>query len=269
VPDKPLTIDAYKNWLKEAHGVEVTPATEKHYEVAANHMKEQFAVSPFWNALVTENKLRDYDADYRIARNDYPLLLAHDAPKLLVKSFDSFLEKTFRINVLQNGKWPNSPRWLGREDWLLPGNWFGRVNDIVRTCWVVKYFDGVAFLADRLRELAENHQLDLRVSFQSRDEGYYAAHLNVDYQFDLLTASWEMERVSCNVELQITTQLQDVIRQMTHKQYEQKRVRSTPPDDKWKWDYKSSEFTTNYLGHILHFLEGMIVEIRDRKKENE
>jgi hypothetical protein len=28
--------------------------------------------------------------------------------------------------------------------------------------------------------------------------------------------------------------------------------------------YKSDEFAINYLGHILHYLEGTIVEIRDK-----
>ena len=34
----------------------------------------------------------------------------------------------------------------------------------------------------------------------------------------------------------------------------------------WQWNYKSDEFAANYLGHILHYVEGMIIEIRDKKR---
>ncbi len=37
-----------------------------------------------------------------------------------------------------------------------------------------------------------------------------------------------------------------------------------PPDTKWQWDYKGDEFATNYLGHILHYVEGMIMDVRER-----
>jgi hypothetical protein len=34
--------------------------------------------------------------------------------------------------------------------------------------------------------------------------------------------------------------------------------------------YRTEEFRANYLGHILHYIEGMIIDIRDKqKKENE
>ena len=67
------------------------------------------------------------------------------------------------------------------------------------------------------------------------------------------------------MELQITTQLQNSIRALVHKHYESRRDQSTPSQD-WKWDHTSNEFATNYLGHILHYLEGMIVDIRERQR---
>lgn len=38
-----------------------------------------------------------------------------------------------------------------------------------------------------------------------------------------------------------------------------------PLDIKWQWDYESDEFIPNYLGHILHYIEGMIMEVRKRE----
>jgi ppGpp synthetase/RelA/SpoT-type nucleotidyltranferase len=105
-------------------------------------------------------------------------------------------------------------------------------------------------------------------SFQARDEGYYAAHVYVNLSVQILTTNWATEGIEAKVELQITTQLQDVIRRMLHTHYEDRRM-ALQPDATWKWDHTSEEFATNYLGHILHYLEGMIVEIRDRPKKEQ
>jgi hypothetical protein len=57
---------------------------------------------------------------------------------------------------------------------------------------------------------------------------------------------------------------------MLHLHYEKRREqRAGPESDAWKWDYKSDEFSTNYLGHILHYLEGVIVEIRNKPRRGD
>ena len=64
------------------------------------------------------------------------------------------------------------------------------------------------------------------------------------------------------MEIQITTQVQELILNLLHKYYERRRNKIEP--DNWQWDHASDEFATNYLGHILHYVEGMIVEVRER-----
>jgi hypothetical protein len=54
---------------------------------------------------------------------------------------------------------------------------------------------------------------------------------------------------------------------LLHKYYEDKRKGIREEDIKWQWDYKSDELATNYLGHILHYVEGMIMEIREKQTE--
>ena len=71
------------------------------------------------------------------------------------------------------------------------------------------------------------------------------------------------------IEIQITTQLQDVIRKLLHIYYEERRKKITEDDIKWQWDYKSDEFVANYLGHILHYVEGMIMDVRSKQAEEE
>jgi len=78
--------------------------------------------------------------------------------------------------------------------------------------------------------------------------------------------TWDTETAEVSVELQITTQLQETIRRLLHKYYEQRRKQPSAGDVKWQWDFRNDEFAANYLGHILHYVEGMIMEIREKQK---
>ena len=102
---------------------------------------------------------------------------------------------------------------------------------------------------------------------EAREEGYYAAHLYVQREFEIPRIDWDTDKVDISIEIQVTTQLQDAIRKLLHKHYEERRKQVTDDDMKWQWDYKSDEFAANYLGHILHYVEGTIVEIREKQKE--
>lgn len=54
-----------------------------------------------------------------------------------------------------------------------------------------------------------------------------------------------------------------------HKYYEERRKKVKLNEKDWIWDYKCDEFAANYLGHILHYVEGMIMEIREKQKEGQ
>jgi hypothetical protein len=103
-------------------------------------------------------------------------------------------------------------------------------------------------------------------TFEAREEGYYALHLYTKKLFEIRTPEWSAESVAFWIEIQITTQLQEVIRKLLHKYYEQRRKRLEKPVEKWQWNYSSDEFCINYLGHILHYIEGMIMEIREKQR---
>ncbi|KKK63816.1 hypothetical protein LCGC14_2990500, partial [marine sediment metagenome] len=47
--------------------------------------------------------------------------------------------------------------------------------------------------------------------------------------------------------------------------YDQRRAERPTSNVKWQWDYRSDEFAANYLGHILHYVEGMIIDVRDKR----
>ena len=185
---------------------------------------------------------------------------------LLTKSFDSFLVKTFRTNVLDNKRWPEAPK----SGWLLPNEsneWYSQVNDIVRTCFVVKYLDGVEFLVNKLNKLATLAEAKSTSYFVAGDDGYYAAHLNITQSFEIPLLTFDTEKRQISVELQVTSQLQELIRTLLHRHFEARRQCTPEERSQWQWDYRSDEFATNYLGHILHYLEGMIIDVRDRPRE--
>lgn len=92
-------------------------------------------------------------------------------------------------------------------------------------------------------------------------EGHYAGHVDFCPVFRIPNVEWETESVAVGVEIQVTTQLQELIRNLLHKHYEARRIGAVP-DRPWQWDYESTEFAANYLGHILHYIEGMIVDVR-------
>ena len=69
------------------------------------------------------------------------------------------------------------------------------------------------------------------------------------------------------IEIQITTQLQEVLYDLTHTIYEDLRNGVIRQDDGWKWETENPLFKSAYISHTLHFLESSIVDIRKEKEK--
>lgn len=265
--NKPSNIQEYKQWLKGNHDVEITDRIVNNYNSATDKMKQQFLQSVFWKQL--GDNILEYNDEYYL-QTGYALLqdthlpdiLVKHLPDILVKPFDSFLLKTFRKNILENNDFPKPPI----EGWILPENWYSRINDILRTLIVVKYLDGVEFIIGKIKSLCEQIGRDFQGTFEAREVGYYAVHLYTNEEFEIPRMDWDTVKVITTIEIQITTQLQEVIRKLLHKYYEERRALPVDTERMWQWDYRSDEFSTNYLGHILHYVEGMIMEIREKER---
>ncbi|MFX1450281.1 MAG: hypothetical protein ACFFCM_05540 [Promethearchaeota archaeon] len=259
----PENIEEYKKWLKKEHNINITERTKTYYESVANKIKLDFSKSDIWRKLSDEENLKEFNNDY-LFETGYPLFTSNLKPELQVKSFKSFLLKTFRRNIIQNKYFPKKPE----GGWIISENWFTKIGDIVRTLFIVKYLDGISFLIKKIKTICETQGLEFRDYLEAREEGYYAAHLYIKKEFEIPKEDWDTKIIKCSVEIQITTQLQEVIRTLLHKYYDANRRRLKKPIDvKWQWNYASDEFTANYLGHILHYVEGMIMEIREKQKE--
>lgn len=259
---KPRYKAEYVAWLKETLDVTLYSRLERYYQSVTADMKSNLEKSAFWQALPAS--LRVAEADYRRA-HDLPLLSGPAvSPTVHIKPFESLLEKSYRKNVLNNGNWPDPPP----GGWILPDNWLENLNDILRTTVVVKYFDGVTFLISKLTQLANEQGLDSSSSLEAHmEEGYYAAHFIARQSVEIPKIDWDTQRISAAVEIQVTTQLQEVLRSLLHTYYETTRMQPKIEEkSRWQWDHTSEEFSVNYLGHLLHYVEGMIVTVRDKQK---
>ncbi len=76
--------------------------------------------------------------------------------------------------------------------------------------------------------------------------------------------------VNLQVEIQLTTQLQEILYKITHKNYEVLRDQRIEGDrSAWKWEVKTNRFRAGYLGHTLHLLEAIIMDLRDEDISNQ
>jgi len=252
----PPAFDQYVKWLAgKCTSTEIASAESRLRTVGAT-LAADVESSSLWQQLL--GSLRNIEDEYT-SFSDFRLFVTQETPEIVQKPYESVLEKSFRKNILLNKHWPEPPD----GGWITPANWFERTNDIIRTMMIVKYLDGVEFLVNRIREIADEHSSKFSVDYEASDEGYYAAHCYPVFELDVPKLDWDTEKQAIRLEIQVTTQLQDVIRKLTHKYYEQRRAQEIP-SRKWQWNYASPEFVPNYLGHILHYVEGMIMDVRMR-----
>jgi ppGpp synthetase/RelA/SpoT-type nucleotidyltranferase len=256
---KPKDEIEFKAWLKSELGFDVNGRYEFYYKTVVQTLKTEFEKSDFWKEVLTN--LPETNDQYRIDKGVY-LLIPSNVPEVHVKSLNSLMIKAFRKNILNNKNFPEAPN----GGWITPENWFERVNDIIRTTIVVKYLDGVEIIINQLSQLSDNRNFGFSSSLEAREEGYYAAHSGILIPLSIPDQNFSPIDITINVEVQVTTQIQEIIKTLLHKHYENNRKILAPIDYKWQWDYKSPEFTPNYLGHIIQYVEGMIVEVRDKGK---
>lgn len=258
---KPTFPVEYRQWLLTEFGVSVGDDSRAKYEDVSAQLYRDFGASKFWTALPP--RLRTLNATYKVERGAPLLVSAGVAPELIIKPWDSFWEKSYRRNVFSNRRWPGAPD----RGWVLPETWFTQIGDMVRTLIAVKYLDCMDRVATELSNLASEHGLVATVGRQATEEGYYATHVDVTVPIRV-PAGLDTELLDTRVEIQVTTELQENIRDLAHRQYETRRMSRREPDD-WRWDYRSEEFSANYLGHVLHYLEGMITHLREDSRDRD
>ncbi len=231
---------------------------ELYYERDSRRLVTEFEKTAFWTEF--ERELAEISERRQLDR-ELPLLAHPGTPDVVAKPWDSLLDKCYRKNVLSNDLFPEAPS----EGWVTENNWLERIHDVVRTTVVVRYLDGIFAVDDLLQKVADNNAIEIKSDYEARDEGYYAVHVSVPMRLQYAESGWENVFANVHVEVQLCTQIQEVIRSLTHVFYKKRRVNSPEPGQKWQWDCESDEFVPNYLGHMLHYADGMIMNIRQGK----
>ena len=254
-------INTYSKWFRNKFDIDLDSKPASIYQYIISKLQKDFENSSFWKEFLSN--IANYNDEYYLI-HEYPLLKIETIP-IFTKPYPSLLNKTFRKNVLQNNRFPEEPDY----GWYTPENWYSRISDLLRTTITVRYLDGVKFIVDRIQNLAIKHDYEFKADFEAREEGYYAAHITITGKFTIVDSEWNEQTILFPIEIQITTQLQEVIKGLLHKMYEEVRIcENEREENKWQWDYKSLQFSSNYLGHNLHYVEGMILEVRDKQKQN-
>lgn len=259
--EPPTTEEQYIEWAKATIGVDFNKAAERLYESKAALALVTAQKHDFFVDL--DSYLQGQQQQYH-ANKDSDLLMGVTRVTLSSKPYESAVNKSFRHNVVHNRRWPEEPE----GGWLTPDNWFANLNDLIRSTVVCKYIDGPGLLAKLLHERADEFNLESGSNSKQRDGGYYAYHFYVGIPVELsavdsgdgsLTGVW----TNIDVELQLTTQLQEVLYDITHRFYERTRDKRSEDPNAWKWDTSSNRFKAGYVGHTLHLLEAIIIELRD------
>jgi hypothetical protein len=258
---RPANLGEYVAWLQASHGQDVVRRYPAYYNTVVAEMSRQLEASEFWQTLL--DGLPEIEDAYRSSKG--VALLTAERPTLATKSWIPFLEKTFRKNVVANENWPDPPD----GGWLLPDNWLERVGDLVRTTIYVRYLDGVEFLSDAVIHIASEHLRTCGAALQASDEGYYAMHLDVSCEFEVPRRDWDTTRLMTTFELQVTTGVKGLIKELLEDRYRARRLirgQDSASSKPVAWALGTDAFSLSYLGHVTHFIEEMIVRLRDKRE---
>jgi ppGpp synthetase/RelA/SpoT-type nucleotidyltranferase len=254
--DRPDDLDLYADWMWRELGFETT-LLESQYDRVSAAMKQQLETSRFWTTLI--DALPDL-ADRFYGRTTY-LMRTADAPLVSVKPWASFWFKSYRRNVLDNPHWPESPD----GGWWTPDRWHTTAKDVLRTRIVVRYLDAVVEVVQLLARLARRIGHRYEIDYEATDLGYYAAHVVIFRRFEVPARTFGTVRLVAPVEIQVTTEVKDVVQELLHKYYDEaRRSAAFPYDPQSRWNYDSDEFRSSYLGHMAHYLEGIIMNLRTK-----
>ncbi len=256
------SFEEFPSWIEETSKEKLGVAEVAHYNNALVRMHDQLKKSSFWSSFC--HNLIEYNDEY-YSKFQEALLKDINCGNIEFnrKPYASMIEKAYRWDIIENNQFPEPPQ----DGWVLPCNWLTNINDLLRATIAVKYLDGVEFLGKRLKGFCQSNSNFESLRFVSGLDGYYAAHLYFNMNFEVPRREWDTEIVKSKVEIQITTQVKEVIKELLHTHYEKRRMFKEDVDLPWSWQYDGEEFKTNYLGHMIHYIEGIVVGIRNGEEK--
>ncbi|WP_426038787.1 hypothetical protein [Brevundimonas sp. DC300-4] len=224
ITEKPQ-LAQYDSWLCEKVGRSSRQLSTQYLSATAM-AKEAILTSQIWLCLVDE--LSEANDAYRV-KYKTPLIVPR-APLLLVKPYESFLNKNYRKNVLNNSLWPEPPE----GGWIFPPGWICSLNDVFRTSLTVSYVDGIQFLSDRLSDVIVSAGGAVHFDLNSSLVGYYAGHLIVDVEVEIPDLDFNPVRTNVKIEIQITTHVKEAVKTILHPIYERARISAQGSNKDWQ-----------------------------------
>ena len=274
--DDPPDPEQYADWYQDQFTDDLEGGiVEDWFQDVTDLGCDRWEKSDFWVLLM--RNLERWDGEFRDRNKDYPLLGLVRPDGILAKPLGSTVNKSFRWNVFENSDWPFPPRTKrrpstvtadsvadreGKDQWYGPSNWLSDFPDIFRVRLITTYFDGVKFLAEKVEELAARTTSGVpKVEAVASHSGYHAIHVDVSTRMTLREYEYgDNIEIPVHLEVQVITSFQETIMRMLTDVYANSRSRG--PSEEWEWNHASPEFSVNYLGNALHYLEGMIVVAR-------
>ena len=131
---KPKNIDEYLEWAASALGCDFKAESNKNrYNSNLTNFVNDLNSNVFYTNLL--EKLLDWEKEYSEVHSTSLFMHPPDA-KIHQKSYESFINKSFRINVLWNKRFPNEPK----NGWINIDSLYSLINDLVRTQLVCKFW---------------------------------------------------------------------------------------------------------------------------------
>lgn len=232
---------------------------ERLYEFNMRAALQSVNSGPVMSGILAQ--LRELAREYSGGRPELLFFPAGDINDISLrhKPFRSTINKVYRHDIVYNRAFPDEPR----DGFIKPSEIYEKIDDILRTRLVCKYMDGPKFVCEGLKTYCNAQDIVSHFRELSTDAGYYAWHFYFRAPAELM-GDGKVELRDVWVEIQLTTQLAEVIGTLTHGLYEARRLegRRNEPKD-WKWDASSQQFRSTFLGHGLHLLEGLIQTFKD------
>ncbi len=106
--NKPTIRTYVDTWFYNQFRLEIDVQPQSNYESEIQKLKSEFENSDFWKELL--KNLEVFNDEYYLLNNENRLLKKENYPKLVCKSFDSLIDKSFRRNIIENDYFPDPPK---------------------------------------------------------------------------------------------------------------------------------------------------------------
>lgn len=194
--------------------------------------------------------------------------------RLVTKSWESVVDKLYRLNIEENGQFSSPPyvktireraqrsEHPANQRWITPNLVGDYADDLVRTKFVVPFVDGVVDVSERITRAIDDCGLPRFRRYHAKDSGYHARH----HYILLPVPGFEGGASTIALEVKVLTKMQDMLGELTHLLYEQKRIGRIATEEKRKlaWLFDSPDFLASYVGHSAHLIEAIMVELKKK-----